>query len=299
MPTTTTNPSLDISIDPSDDLYAEISPDPSPSHSPNQPANDSSSKPSGISGSALKIIAVVTMVIDHFSYLYVGGWTLRRVVQEAMMNGNQVDPFFSNRLRDIFWIANNILRCVGGIAFPIFAFLLVEGFIHTSSVRRYAGRLALFALISEIPFDLMLFDTWFYPEYQNVFLTLLLGLGALSAVKYLIPENPILGIGGAAGCILLAELLHTDYSAMGVALMLIFYLLRERKGLRTIFAALLLAGALVITEWYTRIPGVLFSLLLINFYSGERGNLKGKYFFYWFYPVHLLLLWLPYRFFGY
>ena len=81
-------------------------------------------------------------------------------------------------LMDHLWAtllpAQDWLTCVGRLAFPIFAFMAVEGYFHTHSFKKYILRLLLFAVLSEIPFDLMYGGTWFYPVHQNVILTLLI-----------------------------------------------------------------------------------------------------------------------------
>ena len=97
-----------------------------------------------ISTAALHIIAMLFMLMDHL-------WATLLPAQD--------------------W-----LTCVGRVAFPIFAFMAVEGYFHTHSFKKYAQRLLVFALLSEIPFDLMYGGTWFYPVHQNVIWTLLLGL---------------------------------------------------------------------------------------------------------------------------
>ncbi|MBQ2453108.1 MAG: hypothetical protein II497_01520, partial [Lachnospiraceae bacterium] len=97
-----------------------------------------------MTGTALKLIAVVSMLIDHTG-----------------------DVLFPGQL----W-----LRYIGRLAFPIYCFLIVEGFIHTRNVMKYMARLLVFGIVSEIPFDLAFFGEISYPGYQNVFWTLLLGL---------------------------------------------------------------------------------------------------------------------------
>ena len=97
-----------------------------------------------LSAAALHILAMVLMLMDHL-------WATLLPAQD--------------------W-----LTCAGRLAFPIFAFMAVEGYFHTHSFRKYALRLALFAVLSEVPFDLMYGGTWFYPVHQNVIWTLLLGL---------------------------------------------------------------------------------------------------------------------------
>ena len=108
-------------------------------------------KRAGLSAMTLKYIAMATMLVDHMGYV--------------------LFPW-------ILW-----LRCVGRIAFPIFAFQIAEGCIRTHDRRRYALRLLLFAVLSEIPFDLMYGGTWFYPFHQNVIWTLLIGLSGIHLME--------------------------------------------------------------------------------------------------------------------
>ena len=129
----------------------------------------------GLSGSTLKIIAVVTMLIDH-----IGAAILARMM---MVNGlGGIDQ--SDTTAVMQWYSNNttlfqvyqVMRSIGRIAFPIFCFLLVEGFEHTHDRKKYALRLGLFALISEIPFDLAFSSEVLEFQYQNVFFTLFIGM---------------------------------------------------------------------------------------------------------------------------
>ena len=175
----------------------------------------------GLSGSSLKLIAIVTMFLDH-----IGAAILESPVVWAFLgSGEEIDPFFNSSALALCRDVDLVLRFAGRIAFPIFCFLLVEGFLHTRSLWRYMGRMAAFALLSEIPYDLAFEEGWFDPKSQNVYFTLLLGLLAMAAVRYLLPRSALLALAGAAGCAVLAQLLRADYGAFGVVLILLLYIL--------------------------------------------------------------------------
>ncbi len=136
----------------------------------------------GISGSTLKMIAIVTMVIDH-----IGAAVLARLL---MVNGlGELDQTNTDAIMQ--WLSANgalygtytVMRMIGRVAFPIFCFLLVEGFLHTHDVKKYAMRLGLFALLSEIPFDLAFSSKILEFNYQNVFFTLFIGLLTMIAYR--------------------------------------------------------------------------------------------------------------------
>ncbi len=230
-------------------------------------------KTPGISGSTLKIIAIVIMLIDHF-----GAAVLERGILYTQVGLSNPELYADVRRLD------HIIRLIGRPAFPIFCFLLVEGFLHTRDSRKYALRLFLFALISEIPFDLAILGTPVTFVHQNVFFTLLIGLLVMMAAdrfpkKFWI-QLFIFALGLAAG-----ELLHTDYDWRGVLLIEILYLLRFDRQYQCI------AGAIAIS-WESTGP---LAFLPVLAYNGERG-ISLKYFFYLFYPVHLLILWLIARY---
>lgn len=174
------------------------------------------------------------------------------------------------------------LRCAGRLAFPIFCFLIVEGFVHTHDVYRYMARLGVFALISEIPYDLAFRGVCLEFAYQNVFFTLLIGIAMMKllSVTRLWPEK-------AAILILamwLAVVLRTDYNFRGILLIFMLYVFREQKFL---VAA---AGGL----WNFLYTGTIqrygvFSAVPMLLYNGKPGR-RMKYFFYIFYPAHLLIL---------
>lgn len=178
-----------------------------------------------------------------------------------------------------------ILRGIGRLAFVIFCFFLTEGFTRTRSRCQYALRLALFALISELPFDLLFYGRIMQLSHQNVYFTLLLGLLGLCGYEALRKKNrTVLALLCPLGCAVTAELLHTDYGAGGVLLIAALYLLRDRK---------LWQGASVLALMFgiggkTQVLG-LGGWLLCQAYNGKRG-LNLKYAFYLFYPVHILLL---------
>lgn len=196
-------------------------------------------------------------------------------------------------------ITNSILYCIGAVAFPLFCFLLVEGYTHTHSKKKYIGRLALFALISEIPFDITFFNQFaksnntypLYWGYQNVMVTYLLGICTLALIDYLQRVKPkvlqmFLQCGSVFAIVLLAEeVIHCDYEGYGVFLVVVFYILRKSRIVQV-------AGVLLLsTMRYTQYPvALLVALLLILLYNGKRGTNHHKYFFYAFYPSHMVVL---------
>ena len=189
-----------------------------------------------------------------------------------------------------------IFRSIGRLAFPLFCFLLVEGLQHTRSVKKYLIRLGIFALVSELPFDLAFSDdirTGFYLQ-QNVFFTLFIGLLTIYLMSLLnskfqkkqlvngLLQSSIIIIGCAV-----AILLHTDYTFMGILLIVSFYLFREKKLLLALFLFLITN----FTGFYLEGLATL-SIIFILAYNGKKGPEGNKYFFYVFYPAHILLLYL-------
>lgn len=232
----------------------------------------------GISGSTLKLIAIITMLIDHLA----AGVLLRYL---------QVD--WSETGAGIY----TLMRGIGRIAFPIFCFLLTEGFVHTGNRRRYALRMAAFALVSEVPFDLVFRGQVLETTYQNVFFTLLIGFCTMAAIDAIgraesahirtqiagVAVLPMLGQAAAAILgMAFAEALRTDYGARGVMCILVFYVFRKSR------LAQIFAGCLAFVWWE---PPALLAFCPIALYNGKRGW-RIKYFFYLFYPVHLFLLYL-------
>lgn len=231
-----------------------------------------------LSGNGLKLIAITTMFLDHIGVAILENPALYDKLGASSL---EVDVFFNDPRLTWLLVVDLILRAIGRIAFPIFCFLLVEGFLHTRDLRRYAGRMLFFAVITEVPFDLAFSGSWFAPGYQNVYFTLFLGLLAMTVLRRFGDRSP-LGFLLALGCAGVAELARVDYGAFGVVLILIFYLFRERKVARTVVGC-------VATCWELTAP---LAFLPIAAYNGQRGRWNGKYFFYLFYPGHILLLYL-------
>lgn len=219
----------------------------------------------------LKMIAVISMLIDHFGAAFFVIYT------------SYYDKTQDFAGADIIY---QVLRAVGRTAFPIFCFVLVEGFYHTRNRYRYLARLLVFSVLSEIPFDLALQDGLFERKMQNVFFTLLIGCIAMFLIEKVRDSNrgdPIFRISlgmviGMAG-MLLAYFLKTDYSAFGVLLLLIFYWFRSDRRKACV------CGYLCMIWEYLCFP----AFLLIYHYNGQKGK-NLKYFFYLFYPLHLLAL---------
>lgn len=248
----------------------------------------------GLSSAVLKNIAVVTMLIDHIGAVIV----IRLLIQKGLYGA------VADQEAYIAWLGQNrgmygtymAMRIIGRLAFPIYCFLLVEGFQRTHNVKRYLGRMLLFALISEVPFDLAFSGRLWNMQYQNVFFTLFIGLMVIAGLRLVDqrlsdPETwrKLAGVGLyaviiAAGSVL-ALVLKTDYSFKGILAITVLYLFRSRRKAQIwagVIAFLLMDGLEMIAA---------LSFLLIWFYNGARGR-QNKYFFYFFYPAHLLLLWL-------
>lgn len=199
----------------------------------------------------------------------------------------------------VFFPEVGVFRYIGRLAFPIFCFLLVEGFYHTSNVKKYMGRLLLFAVISEYPFDLMVNRAGFYMEDQNIFFTLFLGLVAIYLMHLVDLKYPmeffiksIVNILIAIVFCTIANLLKTDYNVIGVFYIVIFYLYRGRHLF--IFLCLEIItiyfyGGIYVQGHMIKQNFAGFAVLFTALYNGERGP-KIKYLFYIFYPLHILVL---------
>lgn len=218
-----------------------------------------------ISADLLKWIALITMFIDHIG---------AGIIEKCMLD-------VPNALTVDF-----IIRNIGRPAFPIYCFLLVEGYKYTRNKTKYALNLMMFALISELPFD-FLFREKITFEYQNVYFTLLIGLVAIIIAGEIEKKQwkfgIILEVVIAVGFGYLAELMHTDYNSWGVFLIVILFLFRNRPRWM-----LCLAGALYMLTNSSEYVGIV-AFILIFFYNGKRKGKVNKYVFYSLYPIHIAL----------
>ena len=218
------------------------------------------------SGSALKLIAMTSMLIDHFAFSFKG----------------EID-FLSLSLfsiRGYEFTIYYIMRAIGRLAFPLYCFLLVEGFLHTSDKKRYGCNLFVFALLSEIPWNLIHSGGIFYSS-QNVFFTLLFGFFALYATERVLGGNRRYFFALLA-VVALSYVFRADYGYRGVLVIIAMYLLHSHSALRAI-------SCIVIFRLKV---AVALAFIPIGLYNGQRGFIKGKwakYAFYAFYPLHLLL----------
>lgn len=240
----------------------------------------------GISGSTLKMIAILTMFIDHVGAAFVGRFLMTSGMMEAMGTEETLMSWLTDHIS--LYLVYSGMRIIGRIAFPIFCFLLVEGFGHTRNRLKYAARLGAFALISEIPFDLAFHGTPLEFSYQNVFFTLFFGLIAMLGCQYVEDAGlnrvlqVLLDVAIIAACMGAVELLKTDYAAKGILCIMALYLFRKNRKRQ------ILAGCLVFFWW--ELPALI-AFIPIALYNGKKGW-NVKYFFYLFYPLHLLLIYL-------
>lgn len=227
-----------------------------------------------LSGFDLKVIACISMVSDHAAKFF----HLR----------GAAELIFSS--------------IVGRIAFPLFCFLLTEGYFHTHDVKKYTARVLLFALLAEIPFNLMC-GSWFFPEHQNTMFTLGLGLimfQLISAVRehaFAPLPSAFLQTAVIAGCSLASYALHLDYEWMGILCLACFYYFNGvmmKKKTDACFWGCLMLNLNLFDD-----VGAFLAMIPVALYNGSRGRqltsahghaAVAKYAFYVFYPAHLLLL---------
>ena len=207
-------------------------------------------KRQGLSGTTLKLMACITMLIDHIGASCLEAGLLVPLIASGTFS---TDPAAASLLQ-----MDRVLRYIGRLAFPIFCFLLLEGFRHTRSRFRYGRNLLLFALISEIPWNLMFTNTLHY-ERQNVFFTLFLGYLAFCAIEYF-KDKRLIQLLCILGLLAVSIFLKADYGWRGYIFLLIMYYMRNDKPGQAI-----LGSCWLYYEWRA-----CFAFLSINLYNGER-----------------------------
>lgn len=241
----------------------------------------------GISGSTLKLIAVTAMLLDH-----IGVILLEPMIMRQMATDNNVGMIAESGL---YWIHYVFRMVIGRSAFPIFCFLLTEGMQKSKNHSRYLLRMLGFALLSEPVFDLTITGKLWNPSWQNVYLTLFIGLGTMMAVEWLLARcrrRLLRGLVWGCGLLLgmgMAEVLHSDYGGYGVLCILTLYFFRRDRKIQLLSGvAVFPMGELLCYGRLTELMAPL-GLLPVAAYNGERGW-RVKYLFYLFYPLHLLIL---------
>ena len=219
-----------------------------------------------LSGSLLKTIAIISMIIDHTAYAL---YPVLDVLSKSFT--------IAGKELTLYWI----MRKIGRLAFPIFCFLIAEGYLHTRNKKRYSLRLLFFAALSEIPFNLMGYGVPFYLGKQNVYFTLFFGLLLIHIFATVTCNwKKYLAMSAVA---VLALFTKADYDLYGALLVFMFYILREHPVAQPFFAYPLLSGEICAVA----------ACVPINMYNGQRGYIKStplKIAFYAFYPVHMLIL---------
>lgn len=234
-----------------------------------------------MSSFAIKLIAIITMFCDHFGDAILGRFS--------------------------------ILNIIGRIAFPLFCFQIVIGYKHTKNINKYIIRLLLFGIISQIPFSLFTYSYVGRFDLLNVYFTLAFGLLAVYVLDVLPKKYKLIGVFLDVILMIIAEFLQTDYGWFGVCLIICIYLfyndtktdITKNEYSITFFnnniLFTLVFFSLVVIKFsnyfvagsYTmaivQILGTFFPIIFMLLYNGKKGH-RMKYFFYTFYPLHLLIL---------
>lgn len=212
----------------------------------------------------LKLIAIFTMTIDHVGY--------------------------------IIFEKFSFFNYIGRLAFPIFAFQISEGYLHTKSKKNYLYRLAFFALASQVPFSLF-YSTFSSNFALNIFVTLFIGLIAI--IGYEQTTNKCIGLLLVVCLASTANLIKADYGAFGVLAIFVFHVFKKNKLYMNISYIVLcvlkylpnLLQSGFAYQYILLMLGTMLPLLFIHFYNGKKG-FSTKYVLYGYYPVHLMVLYV-------
>lgn len=211
---------------------------------------------------SLKMIAVITMIIDHVGFM--------------------------------FFADVEVLRIIGRLSLPIFAFLLTEGLLRTRNLKSYMLRVVAFGFISQIPYSLANYLVGNDPFSLNIFFLLALGLGALALARR--QSNIWVGALIIVAAAILATIFRIDYGAYGILLIASCYLMHSRVLLGSTLFVISNLATMVLLPYpigFIQMFAIV-SLPLILSYNGKPGLKISRWWFYWFYPAHLALLCLLY-----
>lgn len=238
-----------------------------------------------LSSSSIKHIALILMFINHASTCFY----------------NAFPPAEGDVWYRLHWYLTRA-------SFVLFTFLLSEGMVHTKSRPRYILSLLFFAFASEMPQDLALRGKLLDLKGLNVFFTLALGAFAIYVIDVALKESKALAVLAGAGAVMLAYFLHTEYSWLGILLILVMYYLRKYPAIRfAAAAAVLFVPNFMLAAWHYRSIGLaaaalrgakksfmqfcgITAFIPIFMYNGQKGRSLPKYFYYVFYPAHFLVL---------
>lgn len=221
----------------------------------------------GLTSTGISLLAAAFMTLDHIALLFAKGTAI----------------FYP-------------MRAVGRISFPLFIFLLTEGIEKTSSKPRYLARLAVFAALSEIPFDMAFYGKPFYFDHQNTIFTLLISACALTVMQKFGPKSAA-GLLATAPFVLLAELTEADGGGMGVLLAVMLFCADSMP--RRVAALAMFSVCMNLIYDKTLLFGLyswgMAALIFIELYNGRRGGgarfgFIRKWCFYAYYPAHLMAL---------
>jgi len=224
----------------------------------------------------IKLFAVIAMLIDHIGVAF-----------------GHLMPY------SVFLLC----RIVGRLAMPLFCFMIAEGLFHTRNARRYLLRLAIFALVSEVPFDLLFMGDLLEFRMQNVGFTLFLGLlGILLFDSFAAQGRKWAALAAILAAGAASYFVRSDFSVYGVYFIFIFYYFRNNHRGRTVaLAAGVLLSAINLWmapgtgDWHFELDysaAAVLAAIPIGLYNGEKGreNRHTRAAFYAFYPAHLLFL---------
>lgn len=230
------------------------------------------------SSNQIKIVAMITMLIDHIGLMLIGngklyGYNVALHSYAIMLNEAHI------------WnILYRVCRMIGRISFPIYSFCIVEGFLRTKNLFKYFVRIFILAVISEIPFDLMVSNCFFSFDNQNVLFTYCMGIIMLYVMKKF--KNQIVNIIVLVITCVAAYFARVDYSYFGIIHIAFIYSMATDRNLRSLGNAIITFVMSLQNDFGS---GIL-STFFIHYYDGTRGAFDLGKLFYLFYPCHMLIL---------